>query len=66
MVTVAELVDHYDHFASRVLQDAVAEASRQYWLRRAADFDAVGNPACDEVAKACRAKASLALIEGAR
>lgn len=44
----------------RLVQEAIAEATESYWLRRAADFSAVGTPACDEVAIACRRRASLA------
>lgn len=35
-----QLADYVEHFRQRVLQDALAEATRDYWLRRAADFEA--------------------------
>lgn len=28
-----------DHFAMRLLTDAIGEATRAYWLKRAADFE---------------------------
>jgi hypothetical protein len=53
------LVDHVEHFRWRVLQDALAEATAAYWERRAVAFDAIGTPACDDVALACRRYAWL-------
>jgi hypothetical protein len=41
----------------RLVQQTIEEATAAYWLRRAADFDAVPLP---EVALACRRRASLA------
>lgn len=32
--------EYLDNFTRRVLQDAMTEATRRYWLRRAADFEA--------------------------
>lgn len=32
--------EYLDHFRSRVLQDAFAEASSEYWLRRATAYEA--------------------------
>jgi hypothetical protein len=32
------LLDHVDHVQHRVLQDALAEGTRTYWLRRAESF----------------------------
>lgn len=55
-----DLVPYELWFMRRVLQDAWTEATEAYWLRRAAAFDAVGTPACDEIARACRNRASLA------
>lgn len=55
------LVEHVDHFQHRVMQDALAEATAAYWRKRAADFEAVGTPECDETAKACRNRARIAL-----
>lgn len=34
------LLDYVDHFQHRVLQDALAQATRSYWLRRAAVWEA--------------------------
>ena len=45
--------------ARRFVVDMLLEAEELYWLRRSDDFAKVGTPACDEIAKACRAKASL-------
>ena len=56
-----DLSEHVQHFRQRVLQDALAEATAAYWQRRAQQFAAVGTPACDEIALACRNRASLAL-----
>jgi hypothetical protein len=47
----------------RVVQDALSEASQTYWLRRAAEFAAVGTAIADETAQACRNKATLAPLE---
>ena len=55
----ALLPTHLEHFRLRVLQHALLEATTSYWTRRAAQFDQVGNPACDEVAQACRHHATL-------
>ena len=55
------LVEHIEHFRERVLQDALQEATAAYWRKRAADFAAVGTPACDEIAEACRNRARVAL-----
>lgn len=54
-----DLSGYIDHFRARVLQDALAEATADYWLRRGAAFAAVGNPACDATAQACRNHAYL-------
>ena len=54
-----------DHFRHRVLQDAYLEASAAYWLRRAETFARVGTPACDEIAQACRNRATLGDISRA-
>lgn len=55
------LVEHVEHFQHRVIQDALQEATAAYWLRRAAQFDAVPNA---EVAEACRNRARVALLGG--
>ena len=47
------------HFAVRMVQQMLTEAMPWYWLRRAADFAAVGTPAADEIAEACRERAAL-------
>jgi hypothetical protein len=60
-VKLADLDDYVRHFRERVMQDALTEATAHYWRRRAATFDAVGTPDCDEIAKACRARAAVAL-----
>jgi hypothetical protein len=62
VVTARRLVEDVEHFRHRVLQDALSEATSSYWLKRATDFAAVGTPACDEIAQACRHRAELALI----
>ena len=60
---VADLPEHLEHFRARVLQDALNEATAAYWQRRAEAFAAVGTPACDEIAQACRNRARLAPLE---
>jgi len=52
-------MSYLDHFRARVLQDALAEALPVHWRRRAEQFGAVGNAACDEVATACRSHAEF-------
>lgn len=37
---MVSLGEYLDHFQRRVLQDALAEATKAYWLRRAQDFEA--------------------------
>lgn len=56
-----DLAVHIEHFRARVLQDALAEATTVYWLRRAKTFEAVGTARCDEIALACRRHATLGL-----
>jgi hypothetical protein len=60
-VSGRKLVEHLEHFQHRIMQDALAEATSAYWLKRAADFDAVGTPEADETAQACRNRARVAL-----
>lgn len=55
MVTPEKL----DQITRRFVIDMLLEATENYWLRRAADFAKVGTPECDEIARACRNKASL-------
>lgn len=50
-----------EHFRARVLQDAFNEALGAYWLRRAESFERVGTARCDEIARACRNAAALAV-----
>lgn len=57
--TATPLDQHLAHFQWRVLQDALCEATADYWERRAHTFAAVGNARCDEIAQACRNKAQL-------
>lgn len=38
--SVAELIDHLTQVSHRVVQDALREAQRSYWLSRADDFRA--------------------------
>lgn len=45
--------------ARRFAVDVLLEAQESYWLRRADDFTRVGTPKCDEIAQACRNKATL-------
>ncbi len=59
-----DLAEYVDHFRLRLLQDAILEATSAYWSRRAEQFERVGNARCDEVATACRARASIALLQG--
>lgn len=58
---LSELPEYVAHFRYRVLQEALATATAAYWERRAKAFDAVGTPACDEIAQACRNRARIAL-----
>lgn len=53
-----------DRLAQLLIIDLLLESSAKYWLKRADDFAAVGTPACDEIARACRAKAHLCREEG--
>ncbi|HWI43257.1 MAG TPA: hypothetical protein VNS81_06525 [Nocardioides sp.] len=54
---MTDLEEHVEHFRTRVLQDALAEATAKYWLRRAETFAAVGTEKCDGIALACRNRA---------
>ena len=53
------LVLNIEHFRQRVLQDALTEATAQYWERRATQFTQVGTPDCDMIAENCRNHARL-------
>lgn len=48
-----------ERLARLAIIDALLEGSARYWLKRAEDFDRVGNAKCDEIARACRNKAAL-------
>lgn len=64
MVNMARLLEHAEQFEKRQIQDILNEACAGYWRRRAEQFAAVGTPACDEIAQACRNRAMLAEIGG--
>lgn len=57
--------EQIDRMACLAILDALLQGSERYWLRRAADFATVGTPKCDEIAQACRNKASLCREESA-
>jgi hypothetical protein len=59
---VRAVVENVDHFQRRVLMDALREATAAYWLRRAKQFEWVGNARCDEIAQACRNRAAVSLM----
>jgi hypothetical protein len=52
-------IDVQEAVRRRAVQQAITEAIASYWLRRSAQFEAVGNDRCDEVALACRSHARL-------
>lgn len=52
-----------EHFRARVLQDALSQATADYWLNRAETLAAVGTPRCDAMAQACRNRALVAFAE---
>ena len=54
-----DLAGYVDHVRARVLQDALTEAMRSYWLRRADSFASVGTRRCDAIALACRRHAEI-------
>ena len=54
-----------DHFRERVAQDAIAEATAEYWERRAKAFRAVGTEKADEIAQSCVNRAALERAEWA-
>lgn len=58
------LSDELERFSRRLLYDCLLEQSRAYWIRRAEAFDAVGTPACDEIAQACRNRAEVSRLGG--
>ena len=53
------LIPDVGHLCGRIEQQERLEAQPAYWLRRADAFAAVGNPACDAIALACRRHATL-------
>jgi hypothetical protein len=48
-----------EQLARRVLLGCLQENSPQYWLRRAATFEAIGTAEGREIGNACRAKAAF-------
>ena len=58
---LTDLEEYAENFRRRVLQDALNEATAGYWTKRAETFDAVGNASSDEIARACRNRATMAL-----
>lgn len=57
-MTAHQLGDHLMHFQSRVIQDALAEASGAYWSRRAETFEAAKPVPGEFHGKATRAELS--------
>lgn len=57
--------EQIDRLACLTILDILLEAQESYWRKRADDFARVGTPACHEIAKACRAKATLCREESA-
>ncbi|MCW2736102.1 hypothetical protein [Nocardioides sp.] len=55
-----------DRIAQLLIIDLLLQGSARYWLKRADDFAAVGTPACDEIARACRNKAVMCRSEDER
>ena len=53
------LILDIEHFRQRVLQDALTEATAQYWERRAQQFQNVGTDECNLIALNCRRHAAL-------
>jgi hypothetical protein len=53
-----------DVFARRMVLECLQESTASWWERRAAAFDRVGNERCDEIADACRNKASFLRMYG--
>jgi hypothetical protein len=41
------------------VQQAITEATADYWRRRAQDFEQIGNPRCAPIAENCRNHARL-------
>ena len=67
-----DIAAHCAHFAARVVQDALAEASTAYWTRRAQIFEAArhrpgvdyaGTAALDELPRGGRRFAEIRFIE---
>ena len=48
-----------DRLARLIVIDLLLESSSKHWLKRADDFAAVGTEECNQIARACRAKAVL-------
>lgn len=53
------LDQHLAQARRRVIEDALLEGTKAYWLRRAEDFARVGTPTADATALACRRHAQL-------
>ena len=56
---MSDLTVHLEHFRARFLQDALTEATAQYWESRAVTFAGIGTPDCDLIAQNCRNHAWL-------
>lgn len=54
-----------DRLACSMVLEILLSSRESYWLKRADDFAKVGTPACDEISRACRAKARLCREESA-
>lgn len=50
----AATVEHLDHFQRRVIQDALADATQLYWLRRAQQFEDARPRSGDYMGRATR------------
>lgn len=54
----------FELFVRRMILECLQESSADWWDRRAVQFDRVGNERCDEIADACRNKASFLRMYG--
>lgn len=57
--------EQIDRLTTLAIIDALLSSSAKHWEKRARDFDAVGTPDCDAIARACRNKATLCRDESA-
>lgn len=65
----AATIEHLDHFQRRVVQDALADATQLYWLRRAEAFEWARPKRGDFMGRATReevASRDARLVEAAR